>query len=184
MLIGTIQNVTPPDHQDQYGNHYQNITIIDGAGMPHQGRIASKTPYTQQDVGKQGQWDVEQKQSSQGPYQKFKRHYDKPYGVQQGSYQGPQGPQHAAERPKGEDMVRIRSMADSYVKDMLIADKVQKVEYWSEVVNHVAFITTGTLPPLMVPSTKSKESEWPEPSGVDGPQDIDPPLPPDDDVPY
>jgi len=78
MLIkGTISVVNPPDYADNYGNQYQNITVDTIQGQIT-GRIGCKKSYTNADIGQQGQWDTEQATSPQGPYNKFKKHYDTP----------------------------------------------------------------------------------------------------------
>lgn len=94
IISGTIQQVSPPDYTDKYSNQYQNITVNTPQGMVT-GRIAAKNPYALQDIGKQGQWDIEQASNLQGQYNKLKKHYDQPY---QGGQQAVAPPQAALER--------------------------------------------------------------------------------------
>lgn len=91
MLIkGKISNIQPPDFTDTYGNKYQNIQIETSQGKFTVGRIGCKKPYTQFNIGDDGQWDMEQKESSQGPYNKLKKHYDQPFQGQQPTPQNAQ----------------------------------------------------------------------------------------------
>lgn len=109
MLIqGTIQSVAPPDYQDNYQNHYQNI-VVDTASGPIQGRKASKQAYGPNDVGRQVEWECEAKSNSRGPYNKFTKPQDPQYqNQQQGSPQPQQGYQQAAPQPNGKDIIITR----------------------------------------------------------------------------
>ncbi len=168
LISGTITGVGTPDFTDSYGNQYQNITIETTQGSMT-GRIACKTPYTEQSIGSQGQWDSEQAQNQQGAYNKFKKHYDKPYQSQQGA---PQNPPQAPSQPSGqqnapatatkpqqtEDLARIRSMAWAYGKDLethyiirvpieelpLLVDSLARI--YQHACAATAFIVYGTKP--------------------------------------
>jgi hypothetical protein len=111
IISGNISQVTPPDFTDRYGNQYQNITIETVNG-PITGRIGSKKPYTQQNIGHNGQWDCEQAQNQQGPYNKLKRHYDTPY-------QGQQGPSQAAGQPNAPQDREIYIIRQAVLKAVL-----------------------------------------------------------------
>lgn len=86
-----------------------------------------------------------------------------------------QAPQRAAGPTKGDDMVRIRSDALKYAKDLVVADKIPHANLETVTVEFTAFIQTGKW--------SFSQTKWPEPSGVDGPQDIDEPPVTDSDVP-
>lgn len=117
MLIqGTIQAVSPPDFQDKHNNHYQNITIQTVQG-PVTGRIGTKNPYTNQNIGQQGQWDCEQAQGGQGPYNKLKKHYDRPY-------QGQQAPQQAAQATNAPQNREMHIMRLAVLKAVLSATDI------------------------------------------------------------
>lgn len=142
MLTGNITSVQAPDYKDNYGNSYQNITVTDANGQPTRGRIASKIPYTLEDVGSQGQWDVEQKQNNQGSYLRFKRHTD-----YQGGQYPPQSTSQRPQQPRGgtndSDMVRIRSMALAYAKDLVVASKIDYAVLPTAANEFTAYIMTG-----------------------------------------
>lgn len=164
MLTGTIQNVEPPDSSDNYGTQYQFITILNPqTNQRSRGRIGSKNPYTRQDVGAQIQVDVQQRQSDKGPYLYFKKQ-------QQGQYQGQQGPQQPRGRANGDEMVRVRSMALSYAKDLVVADKIVQAGLPALVNEFTSFIITGQW----FNAPKQDSAQWP---------DEQPPPPEDSDVP-
>ncbi|MCK5016922.1 MAG: hypothetical protein KAS32_07600 [Candidatus Peribacteraceae bacterium] len=97
MLVqGQIIAINPPNYQDQWGNQYQNIVVRTISGDVT-GRIATKKPYTAQNLNQNGQFDCEEAQNNQGTYYKFKKHYDTPY--QQRGQSTPQNPQQAPSRP-------------------------------------------------------------------------------------
>lgn len=89
--------------------------------------------------------------------------------------QSPQGSQPVAGPPKCDDMVRIRSDALAYAKDLVVADKIIQAGLQTAANEFTAFIQTGQW--------FNQPKKWPEPSGVDGPQDIDEPPITDLDVP-
>lgn len=109
-MQGTIAQVYPPDSQDGYNNHYQTIVISTQHG-PITGVKASQQPLTQNDVGKQIEWDVTQAHNKvRGTYNKFttpKALYGGPYqapsaqGQQYAPQNAQQGPQQPAQRPNG-----------------------------------------------------------------------------------
>lgn len=142
MLIqGTILKVDPPDYQDNYGNHYQNITVQTAAG-PIIGRKASKTPYGVNDINRQVEWNCEQKTNNRGPYNKFTKPQDPQYAQQgQGQPQQAVGQLNAA--PQGQDravgMVR-HGVVCAYISAGVDPD-INNVNYWTE------FIMTGKAPP-------------------------------------
>lgn len=114
IISGVIIAVDPPDYTDpKWGNQYQNITVEGQNGLVS-GRIGCKKPYTQQDIGAQGQWECEQSSNAQGAYNKLKKYYS-PAPPQQ----APQGGSRKPQQPNGNDMVRIRSMAVAYAKDLV-----------------------------------------------------------------
>lgn len=130
VISGTITGVEAPNFTDHHGNQYQNITI-ETAGGPVTGRIGCKKPYTNQDINKQGQWELEQATSSQGPYNKLKKHYDTPYQGQ------PQSPQQSNDA-NAEGKVRY-GLVCAYIQ----AGKeppIGEIQYWTE------FIVTGKAP--------------------------------------
>ena len=141
MLIqGTIVGVEAPDYTDpKYHNQYQNITISTAQGTV-EGRIGTKTPYTKADIGKPGKWDSEPGTNSQGPYNQFKKHYDKPY-QQQGQQRQP------AVQPQGQkpdwDAIALGKVRHGIVCAFIQAGAdptIQQIEYW------VSYVMTGKAP--------------------------------------
>jgi len=99
MLInGTLSGVRPPNFTNRHGVQYQDIQITNVQGQKIVGQIGCKAPYTEQNIGEQGQWDLEQATNSKGnPYNKLKKHYDTPYGSGQSfSQNAQQGVSHPA----------------------------------------------------------------------------------------
>ena len=133
LISGTISQVTPPDYQDNYNNHYQNITVQTANG-PVQGRKASKQPYGTNDVGRQVEWECEQKTNNRGPYNKFTKPQDPQY-AQQGN-QPPAGNSQGENRAVG--MVR-HGVVCAYITAGA-EPEVLRVNYWTN------FIMTGVAP--------------------------------------
>ncbi len=138
MLVqGQIIAITPPDYTNNFGVQYQNITVQTVQG-PVEGRIGTKKPYTAQNINQQGQWDCEAASNNQGTYNKFKKHYDKPYQGQQGTQQAPQttNPQQPAPQGKNEPdwdakdlrMARMNSLTNSTKLICLIAEANKDID--------------------------------------------------------
>lgn len=104
IISGTITKVDLPDFTDTHNNQYQNITVKGESGRVMVGRIACKSPYTTEDIGKKGKWEATKDSNSRGDYNRFKKHYDTPYGGQQGPQQGgQQAPQRTTQYVKKEE---------------------------------------------------------------------------------
>ena len=155
MLIqGPIIAITPPDYTNQFGVQYQNITIQTVQG-PVEGRIGTKKPYTEQDINQQGQWDCEISSNNQGAYNKFKKHFNKPY---QGQV-APQNPQQAPSQPaqgtnyqqpatQGKKEPDWDAIAEGKVRHGILCAMLQggiSVDY-PEVLRHTVFVMTGIDP--------------------------------------
>ena len=132
MLVqGPIISIEPPDYTDDYGNHYQNIVVRTVSG-DIKGRIGTKKPYTEQNLQQQGQWDCEAKEGGQGLYNKFKKHYDKPYQGQQAPSQPAQATNEQQSAPQGKKepdwdakdlrMARMNALTNSTRLICLIAE--------------------------------------------------------------
>ena len=147
MLIkGTIRAVEEPDYTDpQWHNQYQNIVILTAQG-DFKGRIGTKKPYTQADIGSEGQWDTEEGNSQQGPYNKLKKHYDQPYG-QQAQQQAPQQQAQGQSQQQKPDWDAIalgkvrHGIVCAFIQRGGEQPSTQQIEYW------VQYVMTGK-PPL------------------------------------
>jgi len=139
-ISGTITIAEPVDSTDQMSNKYQWITI-DGPNGPIRGRIGSKQGYQ---ANTPINVTVESKQGQEGQYNYFKRYnpqYDQP------SQPPPQKPQQgapvASQSTNGSEMVRIRSMALSYAKDLVCNGKLELELLESRANEFTAYIMTG-----------------------------------------
>lgn len=140
LISGTIQSVTPPDYRNNFGVQYQNITI-DTVNGPVIGRIGKKQPYTQQNIGHQDQWDMEQAQGPQGPYNKLKKHYDQPY--QGGSQGAPQGTPQATGQAQAPDNRGIYIIRQAILKAVLPAAEIPLDMVNDYLLASMQFVFTG-----------------------------------------
>lgn len=106
IINGTIKQVFPPDYTDpKWHNQYQNI-VVDTVSGDMTGRIGCKKPYTQQDIGSQGQWECVQDTNAQGAYNKFKK-YNPQYPDQATPQQSQQAPQQPKTPPSNKDRLIV-----------------------------------------------------------------------------
>ena len=149
MLTGKIVNARPPDSKDSYGTQYQEIQIKeDNTGKLVAGRIGSKSGYS---GGEEITVNMEKRHDKQSqPYWYFKR-------VTDASYNAQQGPQQARQSTKSDDMVRIRSMALAYAKDLVVAEKITRPELASVSNEFTAYIMTGRW---IQDNTSQHETNW------------------------
>lgn len=175
IIKGTVTNVGLPHNVDGYGNSWQWL-IVETINGPITGAKGSKQELTQNFVGQQVEYEVLSKQGESGPYNQFKR-VQQGYGGQgQQSYSAPQGqqtsqpaqrqPQGGQQQPQGPkqqsgDITKIRSMALSYVKDLVVAGKVELNNWYAVTCDFNAFIMTGKEPdePGLPPNRERPDPE-------------------------
>lgn len=170
MITGKIVNIRPPDSTDQYGTQYQEVQIEENnTGKLVAGRIGSKSGYT---GGEELTVNMEKRQDKNGqPFWYFKRVTDSSWGGQQASQGGSQGPRNAPKSTNGSDMVRIRSMALAYAKDLVVAEKVTRDELAQLANEFTAYIMTGRW----IQDNPSQETNQ---------YDYNPQRHPEDDIPF
>ena len=84
LIQGEITAIMPPNFTDQWGNHYQDVTVRTAQG-DISGQKASRTALTQQNIGNQVEWNCEVKQDkNQQNYNKFTKPQDPQYASQGG----------------------------------------------------------------------------------------------------
>lgn len=156
--------------------------IADDTGVSHNVHIYQGTGQLPQPVNLQQRHSfslsVFQGTSQRGAYTGYSGFWQDKVQVNQQSTppQPPQAPSQLAEPPKCDDMVRIRSDALGYAKDLVVADKIPHANLENVAVEFTAFIQTGKW--------SFGQAKWPKQSGIDGPQDIDGPPATDSDVPF
>ncbi|GAI30155.1 unnamed protein product, partial [marine sediment metagenome] len=127
---------------------YQNITVQTVQG-PVEGRIGTKKPYTDQDLNQQGQWDCETASSSKGTYNKFKKHYDKPYQGQSTSQNTQPSPQQAAQGtnspPRDYDAENRGKVRTQFIKAAIISGDL-RCRSFADVLTLTEFAMTGIDP--------------------------------------
>lgn len=95
LIQGEIITIMPTNFRDDWGNHYQDVTVRTAQG-DISGQKASKNELTQNDIGTQVNWECEVKQDRRSQdYNKFTKPQDPQYGSQGSS----QRPQSNAQRP-------------------------------------------------------------------------------------
>ena len=148
LITGTILEVAPPNYQDNYGNHYQNITLQTQAG-PVLGRKASKTPYGVHDINKTVSWECEEKTNSRGPYNKFTTPQDPKYAQPVQPYAGqaaqalPATPQPAN---SAKDELIVSQVVYKGMIELECAGKLARTEYETRFVDDVKLILHGKDP--------------------------------------
>ena len=119
IISGTIIQVFPPDYTDpKWHNQYQNI-VIDTVNGDMTGRIGCKKPYTEQDIGLQGQWECTQDKNEQGAYNKFKK-----FNPQYPDRTAPQKPQQATSRAPQQSKL-AEGIAEGDVRHGLVCSAIQ-----------------------------------------------------------
>ena len=159
LISGTISQVTPPDFTDPHNNQYQNITIQTSNG-PYEGRIASKHPYTNEDLKSSGQWDSEVEGPDGRKYNRLRKHRDQPYPGQQDPQYAQQGNQQPAGNSQGENravgMVRHGVVCAGIQSIQIECKTIEDCNYWTN------FIMTGQapLPPNTGGPIEPGEAGW------------------------
>lgn len=149
-ITGTITDAgqaSAPSGQHQV--RYQDIVITEPTGKKWYGRIGSKQGYQ---AGTAISVTVEIKEGESGPYNYFRKYNPQYQGQQSAPREAPQGASHPQTGPNvpntqnNTDMVRIRSMALSYAKDLLVVKEMQRHQMWNMVLDFTAYIMTGRTP--------------------------------------
>jgi hypothetical protein len=154
IVQGQITAVAPPDYSNKYGVQYQNITINTPTAGAITGRIGTKTPFSQQDIGQQIQLECEQAQKNDGsPYNKFKR-YNPDY--QQGQQTQAQPQQKRDYNAENRGKCRTQ-----FIKAAIIAGKINCTSY-NDVIELTEFAMTGIIPPnSRQPAVSTEEDDIP-----------------------